>query len=55
VNLDAVIAWAKSHPETQVVLSHVSPALDMAKVELKCRAAGASNIRIAEEGSTLEL
>ncbi len=55
VNLDAVIAWAKSHPETEVVLSHVSPALDLAKVELKCRNADASNICMAEEGSAFKL
>jgi ribonuclease BN (tRNA processing enzyme) len=55
VNVDAAIAWAKSHPETQVVLSHVSPALDIAKVEHKCRDAGVLNIRIAEEGSVLPL
>jgi ribonuclease Z len=54
IDPDAVAAWADRHPETTVVLSHVSPAFDPQRLEaLRARYPRAS-VRLAVEGEVIE-
>ena len=51
---EGVAAWAEAHPDTTVILSHVSPTWPQGvETELSRRYPGAS-VRLAVEGETLE-
>lgn len=54
IDPEAVAAWAQAHPETTVILSHVSPKWPLGvDAELRRRFPGAS-LRLAVEGEALE-
>lgn len=50
-----VVAWAESHPDTTVVLSHVSPKWRNEEVTDLVRRHPSASVRLAVEGETLEL
>jgi ribonuclease BN (tRNA processing enzyme) len=55
VELEAVIAFAREHPDVEIVLSHVSPDLDTADLAQRVVAAKVESVRLAEDGAALPL